>query len=88
MPEKTVVRGASTKGSCSAAPTGNEIHNELLAPSEQSYTKMLCHLINNKNPNSLELEHDPELEFFYVDPKDIKDMVVGNQWLDLGLLHI
>lgn len=47
FPKIIVVRGASTKRSCSSVHTNNEINNELLAPYKQSYTKMLCHLIDN-----------------------------------------
>ncbi|CAL5195534.1 unnamed protein product [Lathyrus oleraceus] len=71
----------------SAASTDNEIPNELLAHSEESYTKMLCHVIDKIYLIPIELEHDRELDCFYVDPKDIKDMVFGNWWLDIGLLQ-
>lgn len=77
LPARIVVHGASTKWSCSVAPTNNEINNGLLAPFEQSYTKMVYHLIDKTKLIPLELEHDRELNCFYVDPKDIKDMVIG-----------
>lgn len=40
---------------------------------------------------SLAQEHDLKLEGleeFLVIPKDIKDMIVGNWWLDMGLVHV
>lgn len=86
--ERTIVCGASTKGSFLAVSTDNKIHKELLDPSEESYTKMLCHIIDKIYLIHLELEHDRELDCFYVDPKDIKDMVIGNWWLDIWLLQV
>lgn len=88
MLERIVVRGANTKGSCSTDHTNNEIHNEFLAHFEESYTKILCHVIDKINLIPLELEHDRELDCFYADPRDIKDLVIGNRWLDIGLLHV
>lgn len=36
----------------------------------------------------LELEHDQKLECLYVDPTDIKDLIIGKQWMDMGILHV
>lgn len=48
FPDINVIHGASIKGSCSATPTGREIHNGLLAHSEESYSRMLCYIMHNK----------------------------------------
>lgn len=76
MPEITVVYGACTKVSYSAVPTDNEIHNELLASSEESITKFLFHVRDKKDLIPFDLKLDRELEYFYVDPNDMKDMVI------------
>lgn len=88
MCERTVVHGANTKGSCPDAPTDNDIHNDLLTPSEESITKLLCHVMDKKDIIPFKLEHDRELECFYVDPNDIKDLIIGKQWLNVGILEI
>src|SRR4051812_7415930 len=60
VPERIVVCGASIKGSYSSSPTDIhiDIHKELLAPSEKSMTKLLCHITDKKDLIPLHLEHD------------------------------
>lgn len=73
-------------------PVGNEIYNGLLAPPEGLYSKMLCYVMRYKDEVfSLALEHGPELqrlEELLIFSRDIKDMIVGNRCLDVGLLHV
>ena len=53
---------------------------------------MLCYIMCTKDAVfTLALEHDLEIEGlneFFIIPKDIKDMIVGKWWLDIGLLQV
>lgn len=53
---------------------------------------MMAYIIRNEEAIiKLPLEHDPTikgLKELYVIPKDIKDMIGGNWWLNIGLLEV
>lgn len=92
LPGRYVIRGASTKGSCSVSPTGREIQYVLLSPSEESHSKMMAYVVHIEEAMfTLPLEHDPTIgglkEFFMI-PKDIKDIIGGKWWLDIGILQV
>lgn len=35
----------------------------------------------------IHLEHCPQIDVLYSDPKDIMDFLFGNDWLDVGILQ-
>lgn len=86
FPERVVAGGASTRGSCSVVHI--DIYNEILVPYEDSIKQVVCHIMDNKQLVPLQLDHDRELEVFYVDHKDIRNFIYGNECLDLGILHV
>lgn len=83
LPGRNGLHGASTKDNFSVGPISREIQYRLLAPSEESYFKMMAYILRNEEAIiTLPLEHDPMIEGLhelYVIPKDIKDMI-GRNW--------
>lgn len=45
----------------------------MTVPPDISLRKLICFIMNTKEPIPLQLEHVPNLAVFYIDPKDIKD---------------
>lgn len=53
---------------------------------------MMAYIVRNEEAMfTLPLEHDPTIERlkeFFMIPTDIKDMIGGKWWLDIGILQV
>ncbi|PNX57254.1 hypothetical protein L195_g058600, partial [Trifolium pratense] len=75
----------SMKASCSAAPTNIK---EDLDNGVDSVQKLLCMIVKRKTYLPIQLEHDKIVKNFKMSPKYMKDLLVGDNWLDLSILQL
>ncbi|XP_045810691.1 uncharacterized protein LOC123905096 [Trifolium pratense] len=75
----------SMKASCSAAPTNIK---EDLDNGVDSVQKLLCMIVRRKTYLPIQLEHDKIVTNFKMSPKFMKDLLVGDNWLDLSILQL
>ncbi|KEH30285.1 hypothetical protein MTR_4g066310 [Medicago truncatula] len=81
-PEKVVVHG-STKGSCTTAQENYKEDSTV-----DNVQKLLCMLLRNQEDICIPLEHEPNVKRFFIPAKCIRDLLVGNAWLDFSILHL
>ncbi|CAJ2642138.1 unnamed protein product [Trifolium pratense] len=75
----------SMKASCFAAPTNIK---EDLDNGVDSVQKLLCMIVKRKTYLPIQLEHDKIVKNFKMSPKYMKDLLVGDNWLDLSILQL
>ncbi|GAU47822.1 hypothetical protein TSUD_188930 [Trifolium subterraneum] len=81
---KDIVNG-SVKASCSVAPANIKEDSDYEAYSVQ---KLLCMIVKRKKYLRIQLEHDACVTNFKMSPKYMKDLLVGDNWLDLSILQL
>ncbi|PNX55572.1 hypothetical protein L195_g049201 [Trifolium pratense] len=84
-PKHVVGNYDSVKASCSAAPTNIK---EDLDNGVDSVQKLLCMIVKRKTYLPIQLEHDKIVKNFKMSPKYMKDLLVGDNWLDLSILQL
>lgn len=83
LSKKVILNGIITKESCSTVQT----QNETLNPREDLLKRLVWLIMDIKEDIFVQLEHnDLNIEIFYIDPKNIKDFVYGNEWLNISIL--
>ena len=81
-PEKVVMHG-STKGSCIVA---HENYKEDLTI--DNVRKLLCMVLRSEKDIRITLEHEPNTARFFIPAKCIRQLLVGNAWLDFSILQL
>ncbi|GAU41485.1 hypothetical protein TSUD_239610 [Trifolium subterraneum] len=81
---KDIVNG-SVKASCSVAPSSIKEDSDYDADSVQ---ELLCMIVKRKKYLCIQLEHDACVTNFKMSPKYMKDLLVGDNWLDLSILQL
>jgi len=81
-PEKVVMHG-STKCSCTAA---QENYKEDLTI--DNVQKLLCIILRSEEDIRIPLEHEPNTARFFIPTKCIRQLLVGNAWLDFSILQL
>jgi hypothetical protein len=81
---KVIVNG-SVKGSCSTAPAN--IKEDSNSDSD-SVQKVLCMIVKSKDYFPIQLEHDACVTNFMLSPKCMKELLVGDNWLDFSILQL
>ncbi|GAU51988.1 hypothetical protein TSUD_417900 [Trifolium subterraneum] len=74
----------SMKASCSVAPANIK---EDLDNDTDSVQKLLCMIVKRKAYLPIRLEHDKFVSNFKMSPKYMKDLLVGDNWLDFSVLQ-
>jgi len=80
-PEK--VMHGSTKDSCTAA---QENYKEDLTI--DNVRKLLCMVLRSEEDICITLEHEPNTARFFIPAKCIRQLLVGNAWLDFSILQL
>lgn len=82
-PTKVVI--GSTKGSCTAAPD-----NHTKDSTTDNVQKLLSLVLELEDDILVPLEHDPFVVAarFWIPPKCIKELLIGDMWLDFSVLQI
>ncbi|CAJ2662314.1 unnamed protein product [Trifolium pratense] len=75
----------SMKASCSVAPANMK---EDLDNDTDSVQKLLCMIVKRKTYLPIQLEHDKFVTNFKMSPKYMKDLLVGDRWLDYSILQL
>lgn len=65
-----------------------DIHNDIFSPSTNEIMTLTEELVDVVDPIPIQLEHSPWIEVFYSDSKDIKDVLFGNECLDVEILQV
>ncbi|XP_024631762.2 uncharacterized protein [Medicago truncatula] len=81
-PQKVAVHG-STKGSCTAAQENYK--DDLTIDNVQ---KLLCMVLRSEEDIRIPLEHEPNTARFFIPAKCIRELLVGNAWLDFSILQL
>jgi hypothetical protein len=79
------IGNGSVKASCSAAPIKIK---EVSDYETDSVTKLLCMLVKRKKYLPIHLEHDACVTNFKMSPAYMKDLLVGDKWLDFSILQL
>ncbi|KAK2452043.1 hypothetical protein QL285_011046 [Trifolium repens] len=79
------IGNGSVKASCSAAPIKIK---EVSDYETDSATKLLCMLVKRKKYLPIHLEHDACVTNFKMSPAYMKDLLVGDKWLDFSILQL
>jgi hypothetical protein len=79
------IGNGSVKASCSAVPIKIR---EVSDYDTYSVQKLLCMIVKRKKYLLIHLEHDACVTNFNMSPKYMKDLLVGDNWLDLSILQL
>ncbi|KAK2375798.1 hypothetical protein QL285_076664 [Trifolium repens] len=79
------IGNGSVKASCSVAPANIK---EVSDHDIDSVEKLLCMILKRKKYLPVHLEHDACVSNFKMSPSYMKDLLVGDKWVDLSVLQL
>ncbi|KAK2398737.1 hypothetical protein QL285_048651 [Trifolium repens] len=79
------IGNGSVKASCSVAPANIK---EVSDHDTDSVQKLVCMIVKRKKYLPIHLEHDACVTNFKMSPRYMKDLLLGDNWLDLSILQL